>query len=265
MSDDAAVSIDPWLAALRGSHQRLADVVTPLTGEQVEAPSYASEWTIAQVMSHIGSGAEIFSLVLDAGLSGSPSPQLEAFQAIWQVWDAKSPQDQARDALSADEAFLDQLDGLDADQVNKWRIEMFGGEQQLADLLRFRLGEHALHTWDVVVVHDASATVQQGAVDLLIDHIDQLVARSGKPPTEPLRVHVETADPTRLFRLHSSSDGVLLEIRGIDTPADDNASLRLPAEAFVRLVYGRLDPQHTPPLEADGIDLEVLRTTFPGF
>jgi uncharacterized protein (TIGR03083 family) len=264
MADDV-ISIDSWLAALHGTHDRLDAVVTPLTAEQFEGPSYASEWSIAQVMSHLGSGAEIFGLVLDAGLTGEPAPGMEAFQEIWKTWDAKSPHDQTHDSLRADKAFLDRLDGLDGDQVSDWQIEMFGGEQRLPDLLRFRLGEHALHTWDVEVVGDPAATVDQAAVELLIDGIDQLVARSGKPPAEPLRVHVETAVPIRLFRLHSTADGVLLEVRGIETPADDNAALRLPAEAFIRLVYGRLDPQHTPPLETDGIDLDVLRTTFPGF
>ena len=40
--------------------------------------------------------------------------------------------------------------------------------------------------------------------------------------------------------------------------------LALPAEAFVRLVYGRLDPAHTPPVEAARVDLDELRHVFPG-
>jgi hypothetical protein len=46
---------------------------------------------------------------------------------------------------------------------------------------------------------------------------------------------------------------------------DGLPELRLPAEAFVRLVYGRLGPHHTPPVEADGVDLDELRQLFPGF
>jgi hypothetical protein len=42
-------------------------------------------------------------------------------------------------------------------------------------------------------------------------------------------------------------------------PADSE----LPAEAFVRLVYGRLAPEHTPPGE-HGAALDVLRRVFPG-
>jgi hypothetical protein len=42
-------------------------------------------------------------------------------------------------------------------------------------------------------------------------------------------------------------------------------ALDLPAEAFVRLVYGRLDPDHTPDaVTATGVDLDLLRRTFPG-
>jgi hypothetical protein len=42
--------------------------------------------------------------------------------------------------------------------------------------------------------------------------------------------------------------------------------VRMPGEALVRLVYGRLDSEHTPEaVEAEGVDLDVLRSVFPGF
>ena len=40
--------------------------------------------------------------------------------------------------------------------------------------------------------------------------------------------------------------------------------LDLPSEAFIRLVYGRLDPEHTPGTVV-GAALDTLRRTFPGF
>ncbi len=40
--------------------------------------------------------------------------------------------------------------------------------------------------------------------------------------------------------------------------------MTLPAEAFVRLVYGRLDAAHTPPVDTDGVSLDDLRAAFPG-
>jgi hypothetical protein len=40
----------------------------------------------------------------------------------------------------------------------------------------------------------------------------------------------------------------------------------MPAEAFVRLVYGRLDPAHTPAsITGDPADLDHLRQVFTGF
>ena len=48
-----------WIAVLRNSHERLASLVSPLTPEQLRGPAYPTEWSIAQVLSHLGSGAEI--------------------------------------------------------------------------------------------------------------------------------------------------------------------------------------------------------------
>jgi hypothetical protein len=44
----------------------------------------------------------------------------------------------------------------------------------------------------------------------------------------------------------------------------DADHLRLPAEAFLRLVYGRLDPEHTPAGVTENAHLDVLRPVFPG-
>jgi hypothetical protein len=46
----------------------------------------------------------------------------------------------------------------------------------------------------------------------------------------------------------------------------DVPHVRMPAEAFLRLAYGRLDPDHTPPaVSADADTLTKLRAIFPGF
>ena len=38
----------------------------------------------------------------------------------------------------------------------------------------------------------------------------------------------------------------------------------MPAEAFARVIYGRLDPHHTPPVEGDDGMLAEPRGVFPG-
>ncbi len=75
-------------------------------------------------------------------------------------------------------------------------------------------------------------------------------------------IAVETDSPSRNFVLTVDADGATLE--PLDARSDADRLLALPAEAFVRLLYGRLDPEHTPPTADDPI-LEVLRRVFVGF
>ena len=52
-----------------------------------------------------------------------------------------------------------------------------------------------------------------------------------------------------------------------DQPAAPDGTLRLPAESWLRLITGRLSPEHTPAgVEIDGpLSLDDLRKVFPGF
>jgi hypothetical protein len=77
-------------------------------------------------------------------------------------------------------------------------------------------------------------------------------------------VHVTTEHPERHFELAVSPDGVALVPAGPD-PAAGDATLRLPAEAFARLLAGRLDPELPATVQAQGVDLDDLRVVFPGF
>jgi uncharacterized protein (TIGR03083 family) len=253
-------SPDPWIGALRHSHDRLQALVGPLDLADLEQQSYASEWSIAQVLSHLGSGAEIFGLFLEAGLAGQDLPGSDMFVPIWNTWNAKDPQAQAADGLRADETTVARFESLDPDQ-RALRLHVFGIDMDLVGLARMRVSEHAVHTWDVAVALDPSATVAPDAVGLLIDTVGQLVARSAKPDRKERRILVSTSDPERHFVLETGDSVSLIEADG----EEGLPSLRLPAEAFVRLVYGRLDPHHTPSVEADSVELNELRQLFPGF
>jgi len=252
-------SPDPWIGALRHSHDRLQALVELLDLASLEQRSYASEWSIAQVLAHLGSAAEIFGRFLEAGLTGQDPPGRDAFVLVWNTWNAKDPQAQAADGLRADEATVERFESLHPEQ-RALRLQVFGMDMDLAGLARMRVSEHAIHTWDVAVALDPSATVAPDAVDLLIDALGQLTAWAGKPDGKQRRLQVSTTDPERHFILETGEAVSLTESDG----EQGLPELRLPAEAFIRLVYGRLDPAHSPPVEADGVDLDELRRLFPG-
>ena len=78
--------------------------------------------------------------------------------------------------------------------------------------------------------------------------------------TEPAReISIDTVEPARSFVLTTGPDVVLAAGSGAE------ATLTLPAEALVRLVYGRLDPDHTPAEVSDEEQVAQLRSVFPGF
>lgn len=264
-SSSADVAGGDVLDALRSSHERLVAALDKVDDEHVSDPSYDDEWSIAQVASHLGSGADIFSLLLDAGLRQQPAPGLDQFKPVWEIWNTKSAVQQSRDAPRADASFVNRLARLPTDEWERWHLDFFGAEQTLPELLLMRLGEHAVHTWDIEVVLDPAATLPGDATSLIIESLPRLVERVGKGTPQPVTVHVLTSRPEREFVLSCTTDAARLTL-GPPT-STPTAMLRVTADAFVRLIYGRLDSDHTAPgsVEAHGVALDTLRAAFPGF
>ena len=262
-----------WIAALRNSHQRLVALVAPLTPDQLREQSYCEDWTNAQVLSHIGSGAEIALRMLPGALGQAEHASRDMFQQVRDIWNAKDPDAQAADALAADEQYLRALEQLGGDQLAAIRVPFIGMDLDSVGVIRLRLGEHALHTWDIAVFSDPAATVAPDAVRLLIGTVPQFLApRLGKPQEQPLRARIRTSEPDRDYLL-TAADAV----RMTDWPGEDGAGvgqsagadgiveIAMPAEALLRLAYGRLDPWHTPAdVSANPADLDRLRAIFPG-
>jgi len=253
--------VDTLPAPQHRSHERLTDTLASVPDDLADMPSYDDEWSIAQVAAHPGSGAQIFGQFLTAGLNGTPAPRAERFQPVRAEWNAKSPTEQVREAVDADARFPDSLDAPPADGRRRWQLKMFGSHQTLASLVRMRLAEHVLHTWDIATALDPSALLASDAPELIVDNLAGIAKRVGKPTSETLLVAVQSETPHRLLRLELGTAGV--QLRDGDPPSA--AALRLPAEAFIRLVYGRLDAEHTPPtVQSENLDLDTLRRAFPG-
>jgi uncharacterized protein (TIGR03083 family) len=268
------VAADPrtWIATLRESHDNLDGLVKPLTAEQVRSQSYDTDWSIAQVLAHLGSGAEISLMTLPGALGEAEPVGREAFPPVWAVWNSKTPDEQAADALVSDERHVETLEALTDEELAAIDMDFFGMMRlDATGVVRMRLSEHAMHTWDVAVMLDPAATLQPSAVALLIDNVPEFyVPRLGKPLSEPLRVRITTTDPDRDYLLTSvlGETVTITDWAADGGPGDggDVPHIRMPAEALLRLAYGRLDAEHTPAsITGDAATLDRLRAMFPGF
>ncbi|MCU1390486.1 MAG: hypothetical protein JWL72_3824, partial [Ilumatobacteraceae bacterium] len=122
-----------------------------------------------------------------------------------------------------------------------------------------RLNEHAMHTWDVEVVLDSSAVLPEQSAAVVLGSLPLIARFAAKDDGVVRDLTIRTSDPTHEFALRSGDGSVSL------TPgAGAGPIVELPAESFARLVYGRLDVDHTP-ADIDAATIASLRAIFPGF
>jgi uncharacterized protein (TIGR03083 family) len=249
------------LDALAASIRRLRGIVEPLDDSAIAQPAYPREWTIAQVMSYLGSGAVIMQRRFEAAVAGAAAPD-EFAPSVWEEWNAKSPCAQVDEALAADAALAAALEAVSDKEREGFSFVTGPIRVGFEGFVGLRLNEHALHTWDIEVARDRTATIPSSMAELVVDNLELVARYTAKPtPGEPRAVTVGTTDPRRRFIVDLTAEGATL------TPSEDSTGevdLTLPAEAFVRLIYGRLDPAHAPPIPGDSALLDRLRTTYPG-
>jgi uncharacterized protein (TIGR03083 family) len=253
--------VDRTVAALRANHDTLAALVPTLSEEQLKGPSGATEWTLAQALSHLGSGAEISRKPI--ATAAGHQVEAEENQSIWARWNASSPADQAAGFVEHDAAYLDTVEALSAEQRVSLMIDLGFLPQPvpLVVALGMRLNEVANHAWDVRVGVDPSATVDTDSAELLVElfrgPLAFLLGFSG---------HADEID--REVRLAIPGGGIeitdTVTVRGeVDDPT---ARFEGPAEAVVRLLSGRLGAQHADGVRVTGnVTLDELRKVFPGY
>ena len=249
----------PHLEALRASVARLGDIVEPLDDAQLEQQAYPTEWRIADVLSHLGSGAVIMTRRIDEGLAGRALPD-DFAPSVWDEWNAKSPREKADAALAADRQLVERFEAVSEQERTAFSTSFGPLTVGFDDLVGLRLNEHGMHTWDVEVTLDPTAGLHPEQTALIIDNLGLLARYTAKPTGSLRTIAVRTTQPARDFVVDLAKDAVTFSPEaGAGQPP-----LVLPAEAFARLVYGRLDPDHTPPFEGDADSLAELRKVFPG-
>lgn len=254
--------VDRTIAELRVQHDELAEVVGGLTQAQLVAPSGASEWTVADVLSHLGSGAEIGHYPLVAALTGEDAGRPDN-QDVWDRWNAMTPGDQASEFVESNARVVEIYEGLTRQQRDDVHIDLGSLPQPvpLVTALGMRLNELTMHSWDVRAGVDPAAALRQEAAELLAQHYTETIgfllgfaARAGD--VGPARVRM--GDYTILIE-----DAVRLVKGGLEP----TATFEGPLEAAVRLIAGRLAPDHTPSgVGVSGeVSLDDLRRVFPGY
>ena len=248
------------LGALRSSVDRLTDLVLTLDDAGVAQQAYPTEWSIADVLSHLGSGAEIWMRRIDDSLSGQQTPD-DVAPSVWARWDAKTQRQQTDDGVALDRAFVESLVTLPEGDRARFRLDLGPLDLGWDDFLALRLNEQVLHEWDVAVALDPTATLGGDGVEHVVDNLALVAGWTAKAVGTPRVVTVETTDPDRAFTLDIGAEAVTFT----SGAAPAVTTLTMPAEAFVRLVYGRLDPDHTPSTASGDVEeLDQLRAVFPG-
>jgi uncharacterized protein (TIGR03083 family) len=233
--------------------------VGSLSDAQLDERAYPAEWTIADVLSHIGSGAVIMRRRLDDILVENATPD-DFAPGVWETWNAKAARAKADDALIADRDLLDRVESLSDEARSIFRFSMGPLELSFDGFVGLRLNEHALHTWDIEVTVDPTATVRAESVAHIVDNLELIARFTARPLGSTRAIAVRTDQPRRDFSIELTPDAVTLGTGDQSRQPD----LELPAEAFVRLIYGRLDPAHTPSTVRDSGALQELREVFPG-
>lgn len=254
--------VDRIITSLRTNHDTLVALLPNLTDDQLSGPSGATEWSIAQVLSHLGSGAEIFYKPVGRA-AGAPVTE-EDNQSVWARWDAASPVDQAAGFVEHDGRFVDLLESLTPEQRSTLTVDLgFLPEPvPLVVALGMRLNEVAAHAWDVRVGLDPSAGIEPASAELLVELLAGplafLLGFSAKADqlAEPARVAIPGGGIVVADQVAVSTE-----------LADPTATFEGEQEAAVRMITGRLRPEVTPDGVAvtGNVTLDDLRKVFPGY
>lgn len=260
-------SADQVIAALRSGHDDLSTYVSKLDESDLTGPSGASDWDVAHVLSHLGSGAEINLATLDQSIAGGGKLPDGFNQGVWARWDALGPVEHRDGFLAANQRLVERYESLDDAARENLRIDLgFLPEPvTVAAAAGLRLNEFAFHSWDVRAGADPAATLAPQAVPLLPAAIAPLLGWIAKLDTlggRSANLAVELSDPPSSLGLTLGESVALGE-----TPENPDGVLRAPAEAWLRLLSGRLSPEHTPAgVEITGpLTLDDLRQVFAGF
>ncbi|MEV6026068.1 maleylpyruvate isomerase family mycothiol-dependent enzyme [Streptomyces sp. NPDC052036] len=262
----ATTAPDSWLSALHGSSEHLAAVVEGLSEEALARPSFAQGWSVAQVLSHLGSAAEICTALVLRGLADDLTPpRQEDNVPVWERWNAMAGPELRAAWREADSRHLSLLDALDDSARSSLRVPYFSGPLSVLEYVGYRLSEQSVHAWDVDIALNPAAVIPAAEVDLLWDRLDLVATRFRDAHTlsrlAPGSIAVRLTDRPRTLCLLLGTE---LHIYPCEA-AEPTGTLSGSAEAVLRLVYGRNRPEEDGVTATGAATLPDLRSLFPGY
>ncbi|HWU31864.1 MAG TPA: maleylpyruvate isomerase N-terminal domain-containing protein [Marmoricola sp.] len=254
------------IEALRREHDALASLVPAFAEDDLAKPSGSSDWSVAQVLSHLGSGAEISLASLQVAQGGRDALGDGFNRSVWDRWDAMTPAEQRAGFLEHDDALVGELEALTHSQRDSLEVSLgfLPSPVSLAAFAGLRLGEVAHHTWDVRVAVDPEAVLLEDSAVVHAEHLSTdlgfMLGFLGKADRIEESVVLGLSDSGYSLIV---SDTVALESDAGQATATFTGAL----EAALRLITGRLTPTYTPPSATvtGNVSLDDLRAVFPGF
>ena len=138
--------LQEWIAVLENLPQRLSDLVTPLTDEQLETPYRPDGWTVRQVVHHISDSHHNSYIRFKWALT-EDTPTIKAYnEKAWaQLFDTRTaPIQMSLNHLSAIHAKLVYLlKGLSEEDLQRSFIHPDGNQETT---LKENIGRYAWHS-----------------------------------------------------------------------------------------------------------------------
>jgi uncharacterized protein (TIGR03083 family) len=230
-------------AIVRREVAQLGRALRALDAAGWAAPSWCEGWSVHDVAAHMAESNDRFYQIVAAALAGgripdfTPAERAERQAAV----KAGSPSALVAQLEERANATFDLLEAASAQDLAR-TVTVPAGQLTLAQLGPQRLSECALHTWDIRYAWDRQAQLVSDAVPLLLDGVLASVGRLAR------RGAANAPEATYRLELEGPGGGsVTLQLARGEARAQRGAperaavTLRLAAEAGLRLLWGRLD------------------------
>jgi uncharacterized protein (TIGR03083 family) len=232
--------------AVRATVRDLCAELRALDEPDWEAPSACTEWTVRDVTAHMAESNDRFFQVVRAAVADEPPPAMSTEERAARREAVKArptPKiiDQLEQRMSA---IFDLLERAPAATLAR-TVTVPAGQLTLDQVAATRLSESTLHTWDIRSARDRAATLPSESAALMLPSV------LAQAPRLARRERLQGLTATYLLETTGPGGGpVTLEVRdgaarvSRGAPKQADATIRLPVEACIRLIWGRLDLEH---------------------